>query len=50
MGKNKDVARTKQNEDQDCFICKEVYLRQKTAYSRRTPSVPHYIARYSINY
>ena len=50
MGKNKDVATTKQNEGQGCFVSKQVYLRQKTAYSRRTPGVPQYIARYSINY
>ena len=27
MGKNKDVATTKQNEGQGCFVSKQVYLR-----------------------
>ena len=31
MSKNKDVATTKQNEGQGCFVSKQVYLRQKTA-------------------
>ena len=42
MGKNKDVARTKQTRVRAVLLVNKVYLRQNTAYSRRTPSVSHY--------